>query len=54
MEYPSWFAKDANRIVLLEKMVRQTKPDVEEVEPSIRLICEVDLEDIDIDEVDKG
>jgi hypothetical protein len=46
MEYLSWFAKDENRMTLLEKLIRQQKPDVDEVEPSIRLICVVsDIDD---------
>ena len=46
MEYLSWFAKDENRMALLEKIIRQQKPDIDEVEPSIRLICVVpDIDD---------
>lgn len=46
MEYLSWFAKDENRMAILEKIIRQQKPDVDEVEPSIRLICVVpDIDD---------
>ena len=46
MEYLSWFAKDENRMTLLEKLIRQLKLDVDEVEPSIRLICVVsDIDD---------
>ena len=46
MEYLSWFAKDENRMTLLEKLIRQQKPDVDEVESSIRLICVVpDIDD---------
>jgi hypothetical protein len=39
MDYLSWFARDENRMVVLEKLVRQYKPDIEDFEPSIRLIC---------------
>jgi hypothetical protein len=46
MEYLSWFSKDENRMTLLEKIIRQQKPDIDEVEPSIRLICVVhDIDD---------
>lgn len=46
MEYLSWFAKDENRTVLLEKIIRQVKPDIDDVESSIRLICVVpDIDD---------
>lgn len=41
MEYLSWFAKDENRMALLERIIRQQKPNAEEIEPSIRLICVV-------------
>jgi hypothetical protein len=46
MEYLSWFAKDENRMALLEKIIRQQKPEIDDVEPSIRLICVVsDIDD---------
>jgi hypothetical protein len=46
MEYLSWFARDENRIVLLEKLIRQSRSETDEVEPSIRLICIVpDIDD---------
>jgi hypothetical protein len=46
MEYLSWFAKDENRLAILEKIIRQHKTDITEFEPRIRLICVV----TDIDE----
>lgn len=46
MDYLSWFTRDENRIAILEKMIRSKKPDIEEFDPSIRLICVVtDIED---------
>lgn len=30
MEYLSWFAKDENRMALIEKIIRQQKPDIDE------------------------
>ncbi len=39
MDYLSWFARDENRMAVLEKMVRHRKPDVGDFEPEIRLIC---------------
>ncbi|HZT58898.1 MAG TPA: endonuclease NucS domain-containing protein [Pyrinomonadaceae bacterium] len=46
MDYLSWFARDENRMAVLEKIIRQRKPDVEDFEPSIRLICVVtDIDD---------
>src|SRR5215207_5823954 len=41
MDYLSWFARDENRMALLEKIIRQRKPDIEDFDPSIRLICVV-------------
>ncbi|SRR6266498_3914877 len=41
MDYLSWFARDENRMAILEKIVRQRKSDVEDFEPTIRLICVV-------------
>jgi RecB family endonuclease NucS len=37
MEYLSWFAKDENRLAILEKIIRQHKPDISDFEPHIRL-----------------
>ncbi len=46
MDYLSWFARDENRMAVLEKIIRQRKPDIEDFEPSIRLICVVtDIDD---------
>lgn len=46
MDYLSWFARDENRMANLEKTIRQRKPDIEDFEPSIRLICVVtDIDD---------
>lgn len=46
MDYLSWFARDENRMGVLEKIVRQRKSDIEEFEPEIRLICVVaDIEE---------
>jgi hypothetical protein len=46
MDYLSWFARDENRMAVLEKIIRQRKPDMEDFEPSIRLICVVtDIDD---------
>lgn len=41
MDYLSWFARDENRMAILEKLIRQRKPDIEDFEPSIRLILVV-------------
>jgi len=46
MDYLSWFARDENRMAILEKIIRQRKPDIEDFDPSIRLICVVsDIDD---------
>lgn len=46
MDYLSWFARDENRMAILEKVIRKSKPDIEDFEPSIRLICVVtDIEE---------
>jgi len=46
MDYLSWFARDENRMAVLEKRIRQHKPDIEDFEPVIRLICVVtDIDD---------
>lgn len=46
MDYLSWFARDENRMAVLEKTIRQRKLDIEDFEPSIRLICVVtDIDD---------
>jgi hypothetical protein len=46
MDYLSWFARDENRMAVLEKVIRQRKPEIEDIEPSIRLICVVtDIDD---------
>lgn len=46
MDYLSWFARDENRMAVLEKIIRQRKPDIEDFVPSIRLICVVtDIDD---------
>lgn len=41
MDYLSWFARDENRMAILEKIIRQRKPEIEDFEPAIRLICVV-------------
>lgn len=41
MDYLSWFARDENRMAILEKAIHQRKPDLEDFDPSIRLICVV-------------
>jgi hypothetical protein len=46
MDYLSWFARDENRLAMLEKTFRQRKPDIEEFIPLIRLVCVVtDIDD---------
>lgn len=46
MDYLSWFSRDGNRMAILERMIRQRLPDVQEIEPSIVLICvTADIED---------
>ena len=46
MDYLSWFARDENRMAILEKMIRQCKPDIDDFDRSIRLICVVtDIDD---------
>lgn len=46
MDYLSWFSRDENRMAILERMIRQRRPDVQEIEPSIVLICvAADIED---------
>ncbi len=46
MEYLSWFAKDENRMAVLERIIRQHKHDIGDFEPYIRLICVVtDIDD---------
>lgn len=46
MDYLSWFARDKNRIAILEKIIRKHKPDIDDFEPRIRLICVVtDIDD---------
>jgi hypothetical protein len=46
MDYLSWFARDENRMAVLEKIVRKRKPDIDEFVPTIRLICVVtDIDD---------
>lgn len=46
MEYLSWFSRDENRMAILERIIRQRKPEIQEVEPSIVLICvAADIED---------
>ncbi|MDT7540408.1 MAG: Endonuclease NucS [Acidobacteriota bacterium] len=46
MDYLSWFARDENRIAVLEKRIRQHKPNIGDFVPSIRLICVVtDIDD---------
>ena len=39
MDYLSWFARDENRMAVLEKIIRKRKSDIEDFEPSVRLIC---------------
>jgi len=41
MDYLSWFARDENRIAMLEKVIKQHKPDIKDFDPSILLICVV-------------
>jgi hypothetical protein len=41
MDYLSWFTRDENRYAILEKIIRQKKADIEEIEPDVRLICVV-------------
>lgn len=46
MDYLSWFARDENRMAILEKIIRQRKPNIDDFESSIRLICVVsDIDD---------
>jgi hypothetical protein len=46
MDYLSWFARDENRMAILEKIIRQRKSNIEDFDPSIRLICVVsDIDD---------
>lgn len=41
MDYLSWFARDENRMAILEKVIKQHKPDIVDFDPSILLICVV-------------
>jgi hypothetical protein len=41
MDYLSWFARDENRMAVLESMIRQKRPAMKDFEPSIRVICVV-------------
>jgi hypothetical protein len=46
MEYLAWFSRDENRITMLERIIRQRKPEIQEIKPSILLICvAADIED---------
>lgn len=46
MDYLSWFARDENRMAILEKNIKQQKKDMDDFDPSIRLICVVtDMDD---------
>ena len=46
MDYLAWFSRDENRMAILERIIRQRKPEIQEVEPSILLICvAADIED---------
>ena len=46
MDYLSWFARDENRMAILERIIRRHKPDFDDFEPSLRLICVVtDVDD---------
>jgi hypothetical protein len=46
MDYLSWFSRDENRMGILEKIIRQHKPAIQDIEPSIVLICvAADIED---------
>ena len=46
MDYLSWFSRDENRMAILERIIRQSKPEIQEIEPSILLICVVaDIEE---------
>jgi hypothetical protein len=46
MDYLSWFARDENRMAILEKVMKQYNKEIEDFDPSIRLICVVtDIED---------
>ncbi len=41
MDYLSWFTRDENRIAMLEKIIKQHKPEIKDINPSILLICVV-------------
>ena len=41
MDYLSWFARDENRLAILEKIMRRRKADIDDFDPTIRLICVV-------------
>jgi hypothetical protein len=41
MDYLSWFARDENRLAMLEKVIKQHKPGIIDFDPSILLICVV-------------
>lgn len=46
MDYLSWFARDQNRMAVLERMIRRHKPELDDFEPALRLICVVtDIDD---------
>lgn len=46
MDYLSWFARDENRMAMLERLIRQYRPSTAEFEPFIRVICVVtDIDD---------
>jgi len=41
MDYLSWFVRDENHILVLEKYIRSRKPEIENISREIRLICVV-------------
>ena len=41
MDYLSWFSRDENRMAMLEKVIKQHKPDITDFDPSILLIVVV-------------
>ena len=41
MDYLSWFLRDENRLVMLEKLIRQQKTEIEDFDRSPLLICVV-------------
>lgn len=41
MDYLSWFARDENRMAVLENLIRQKRPSTKDFDPSVRVICVV-------------